>query len=304
MGKTKPSIKPINRPQLSKNIETRHYNIMLGKSEDLEADLSYIYIKVGEYLNNNGKFLILIPGNERDPWTESELGMIVDRMPKKIESDESQIADYQAKLIISGYDPIRLGICFERKRLDDAVGSFMNGKRRKRFYREYRRFLENTHLKQFRVIVEGTYHDFLYYRPTVSRICKTCNHCKKTWKGRDIYYWCLKNKQAPEPTDADMKCDWHIPKEYTEDEIKAEVHRRRATIEGFEARGIRVSFYSTREEAAAAVKDACRQYVIKNYSDIFELNSDVKLTGEDLETLTFEVSGMRFQVEKSAVKVL
>jgi hypothetical protein len=71
-----------------------------------------------------------------------------------------------------------------------------------------------------------------------------------------------------------------------------------------EAMGVPIEWCGSRGEAATHINVAVKQYFIVHYDKILGLNKNVKLTGENHETLTFEVSGIQFQVDKNAVKVL
>lgn len=104
-----------------------------------------------------------VPGNEKLPWTVSELGMPIEPMPLKIESGFNHVGDYNIRIRGDDIDMIG-GLVGERKSLDDLYGTIMHSDQSQRLHREIDRFHSDSRFDTFIIFAECTNQEFMEYR--------------------------------------------------------------------------------------------------------------------------------------------
>lgn len=107
---------------------------------------------------------VQVANNEQTPWTSDEIGYPCIPMSLKKDSMVRQTGDYVAYL--EDYNQF-VGLCIERKTLEDLYGTLMNRKRRDRLYREINRYETDPRFNKFMLIAECSYEAFLGYVPAV-----------------------------------------------------------------------------------------------------------------------------------------
>lgn len=286
------------------DLREKHFNYVLAPSEDPAAELEELQEYLSLFYDEHCKVEVEIPGNElRKAYTEKEIGFAPVPMPKKIirkaYQEESQTGDYAFKLSVDGGPFKRLKLRFERKEVGDFNGTIINGWGR--FYRELKRAEANPEIEDFRIVVEGDRLQALTFFMPYPKVCKYCMNVGYKMKGKTRSYYC---RIDGKDKNYNSNCLKLISKKRSQKQIAQLIAFKRKKIGLIEAMGIPIEWCGSRGEAATHINVAVKQYFIVHYEEILGLNTDVKLTGENHETLTFEVSGMRFQVEKSAVKVI
>lgn len=110
---------------------------------------------------------VRVASNEQKPWTEGELGYITIPMAKKSECGFNQIGDYQFEILRSDLEIITGMFVIERKEISDLYGTLMNRKMRDRFNREIKRYEADPRFDLMIIMVEGSITDFMNYVPEV-----------------------------------------------------------------------------------------------------------------------------------------
>ncbi len=108
---------------------------------------------------------VLAANNEQKPWTTEEIGLQTKPMHLKSISGFDQVGDYQ--FFIGGAINQWGGLLIERKTVEDSYGTLMNREQRSRFYREVLRYEQDDRFNQFHLIAECTYGEFLNYVPSI-----------------------------------------------------------------------------------------------------------------------------------------
>lgn len=210
------------------------------------------------------------------PWTAEELGYPVLPMAKKRDTKKEHVPAQTGDYIAFYKTPSGEGwipFVIERKGgkegksgPHDLYGTTSNKENRTNLYEEVDRFIADNRFEKMFLIAECTYKEYLEYIPLFS--------------GRD-------DKGRP-------KRNVH--------HVGLSVETREATIAGLYLRGCTVIFAGTRAKAIKMYKDLMRLWLMKNWRKV--LFSESKLIGEDKNSLSFEVSGMKFVVPKDAIKVI
>lgn len=109
-------------------------------------------------------FSVQVASNEQLPWKTEEIGYTCGPMITKKESMVAQTGDYVA--FMEDYNQY-VGLCIERKTLQDQYSTLMDTEQRSRLYREIARYEADTRFNKFMLIAECSYEDFLTYVPTI-----------------------------------------------------------------------------------------------------------------------------------------
>ena len=218
---------------------------------------------------------VYVANNEQKPFSSDEIGYPTLPMLTKKEYEKRygkgkgvpQVADYQA-FITFGSSGEWCTTLIERKGgkkgCEDFYGTLMNADGRDRFYGEISRYQEDTRFKRMIVLVESSMPEFMMFVPPF------CGKYRNT------------------------------------DHIGACAESRYGTVASLFVKDVPILFCGTRYAAAKLYHKLIQQDIIKNYAYYLGLDQreEGKLIGEDHETLSFEVSGMRFRVRKEAVEVI
>jgi len=218
---------------------------------------------------------VFVANNEQKPLTSDEIGYLTKPMLTEKEYEKmygkgkgaKQVADYQAFLTFGSRGEWCTTLVERKggqKGCEDFYGSLMNKEGRGRFYNEIGRYEIDSRFKRMIVLVKSTLPELMTYVPQ----------------------FCGKNRNV--------------------DHIGACAESRYGTVASLYIQDVPVLFCGTRYIMAKMYHKLIQQDIIKNYAYYLELDKkeEAKLLGEDRETLTFEVSGIKFRVQKDAVEVL
>jgi len=218
---------------------------------------------------------VYVANNEQRPLTSAEIGYPTLPMLTKKDYEKrygkgkgvEQVADYQAFLQFGSGGEWSTTLVERKggkKGCEDFYGTLMNADGRDRFYREIGRYRADQRFKRMIVLVECSFPEFMNFIPP----------------------FCGKSRNV--------------------DHVGACAESRYGTVASLFVQDVPVLWAGTRLAAGKLYHKLIQQDIIKNYEYYLGLDKkeEAKLIGEDRGTLTFEVSGMRFQVEKSAVKVI
>lgn len=218
---------------------------------------------------------VYVANNEQMPFSSEDIGYQTLPMLTKKEYEKrygkgkgaNQVADYQAFLKFGSRSEWCTTLVERKggkKGCEDFYGTLMNQKGRRQFYNEIGRFQADTRFKRMITIVESSLPVFLTYTPLFCGSSRNVDH------------------------------------------VGACAESRYGTVASLFAQDVPVLFAGTRMAAARMYHKLIQQDIIKNYMYYLQLDQkeEGKLIGEDRETLSFEVSGMRFRVKKEAVEVL
>lgn len=206
---------------------------------------------------------------EHYPWKEEDLGHPVRKMLTKAEINIEQTADYQAYYQGIGYAGW-IPFIVERKGgkeakkgqgiPNDVYATLSSAHSRETFYKEIKRFKADPRFTEMYLIAECSYEDYIKYVPA--------------YNGTDGHGHAKRNTKH----------------------IGVSVGTREATIAGLEMRGCHVIFAGNRSRAIKMYKDLLRQWIIKNYDTVLELD---KVTYDDLKALSEKKA--RLEVELQAL---
>lgn len=104
-----------------------------------------------------------VPGNEKLPWTVSEIGMPTEPMPLKQISGFNHVGDYNIRIRGDGIDMIG-GLVGERKSLEDMYSTVMHSYQSERLHREIDRFHSDPRFDTFIIFAECTNQEFIDHR--------------------------------------------------------------------------------------------------------------------------------------------
>jgi len=113
------------------------------------------------------RIAIRVASNEQKPWTEGELGFITIPMAKKSVCGFDQVGDYQFEILRSDHEIMTGRFIIERKEISDLYGTLMNRKMRDRFNREVKRYEADPRFDLMLIMVEGSITDFMNYVPEI-----------------------------------------------------------------------------------------------------------------------------------------
>jgi len=285
-------------------LQEKHFHYMLTPSDDPDTELEELQEYLSLFYDEHCKVEVEIPGNElRKAYNEKEIGFAPVPMPKKIVrksyQEEAQTGDYAFKISVDGGEFQRLKIRFERKEVGDFNGTILNNW--KRFYRELKRAEVNKEIEDFRIVVEGDRLQALTFFMPYPKVCKYCMNVGYRVKNSKRTYYC---RIDGKDKNYNSNCSRLVLKKRSQKQIAQQIAFKRKRIGMIEAMGVPIEWCGSRGEAATHINVAVKQYFIVHYEEILGLNKGVKLAGEDRETLTFEVSGIKFKVAKDAVEVL
>ncbi len=286
-------------------LNEKHFHYTLAPSDDPASELEDLQEYLSHFYDEHCKVEVEIPGNElRKAYSEKEIGFESIPMPKKIVrksyQEEAQTGDYSFKISVDGGEFKRLKIRFERKEVGDFCGTIINGWGR--FLKELERAKSNPEIEDFRIVVEGDRLQAIAFFFPYPKVCKYCKYVGyKISKEKKRSYYCRIDKMNK---NYNSNCNKIAVKQRSHKQIAQMIAFKRKRIGMIEAMGFPIEWCGSRGEAATHINVAVKQYFIVHYEEILGLNKNVMLKGEDHETLTFEVSGMRFRVQKDAVEVL
>jgi hypothetical protein len=285
-------------------ITVKHGKLLFLKEEEKRAALEELQELLSIFYDENCIVEMEIPGNEnRKAYTKAEIGFDSVPMPKKTlkkgHEEEQQTGDYAFKISVMGGEKKRLKIRIERKEVSDFCGTVINNW--ERFLGELERAKQDPEIEDFRVVVEGDMLQALAFFFTYPKVCKYCESVGYKVKEGVRKYYC---KGSKKDVNYNSSCASLKVKKRSAKQIAQLIAFKRKKIGIIEAMGFPVVWCGNRGNAATYINVAVKQHFIVNYEEILELNKNGKLIGEDLETLTFEVSGMKFRVQKDAVEVI
>ena len=217
---------------------------------------------------------IFVANNEQKPFTSDEIGYPTLPMLTKKEYEKmfgkgkgvDQVADYQGFLKFGSSSEWCTTLVDRKggKKGEDFYATLMNQDGRDRFYREISRYQADSRFKRMIVLVECSLPDFMMYTPP---FCGS-----------------VRNK----------------------DHIGACAESRYGTVASLYIQDVPVLFCGTRYAATKLYHKFIQQDVIKNYAYYLGLDKEKpnKIIGEDRESLTFFVDGMKFRVRKESVEVI
>ena len=104
-----------------------------------------------------------VPGNERLPWSVSEIGMPIEPMPLKQQSGFNHVGDYNIRIRGDGIDMVG-GLVGERKSLEDMYSTVMHSDKSERLHREIDRFHADPRFDAFIIFAECTNQEFIDHR--------------------------------------------------------------------------------------------------------------------------------------------
>lgn len=217
---------------------------------------------------------VFVANNEQKPLSSTEIGYPTHPMLTKRDYEKrygkgkgiEQVADYQAFLqFASGGEWCTTLV--ERKggkKGEDFYSTMMNQGGRERFYREIDKYIADSRFKRMIILAECSFPEFMTFIPPFCGKSRNTNH------------------------------------------VGACAESRYGTVASLFIQDVPVLWAGTRLAAGKLYHKLIQQDIIKNYEYYLGLDQEeeAKILGEDRETLTFEVSGIRFQVEKSAVNVV
>lgn len=286
-------------------LKSKYFQYQLTPSEDPITELEQIWDYASKFYDEHCIIEIEIPGNEkRKAYSEEELGGLeIVAMPKKSnrkgQEEEAQTGDYAVKLSTDGKNFKRLKIRFERKSVEDASGTIINGW--KRFLGELNRAKLNPEIEDFRIVVEGGMLQTLTFFYPYPKICKYCVNAGYKLKDKRRTYYC---KTTHKDVKENSNCSRIKVKSRSPKQVAQLISLKRGRIGIIEAMGFPVKWCDTRTEAANYINVSIKEYFKVHFAEILEFDRNVKLIGEDRNTLTFEAVGIKFCVNKDAVKVL
>jgi len=230
--------------------------------KQLEADIETLKSQLNNQLKvwaDLVEVIIFQSPEEHYPWKEEDLGHQVRKMLTKAEIKIEQTADYQAYyqgVGYAGWIPFiveRKGGKEDKKGQgipNDIYATLSSAHSRETFYKEIKRFKDDSRFHEMYLIAECSYEDYIKYVPA--------------YNGRDD------NGHAKRNTN----------------HIGVSVATREATIAGLEMRGCHVIFAGNRARAIKMYKDMIRQWLIKNYPIVLKLDrvvyNDLKVISEKI----------------------
>ena len=147
--------------------------------EDWEAEIKELYDALHDYPDSKtlkssysaqltGWYNTLIitaqvPGNEKLPWSVSEIGMPIEPMPLKQQSGYNHVGDYNIRIRGNNIDMVG-GLVGERKSMEDMYGTIMHSDHSERLHREIDRFHSDPRFDTFIIFAECTNKEFIKHR--------------------------------------------------------------------------------------------------------------------------------------------
>lgn len=157
------------RTQYEDDIRKLHADLVANpKSEKIRRQLKNRLSKWADLQ----EIAIRVASNEQKPWTEGELGFITIPMAKKAVNGFNQVGDYQFEILKSDSEVMTGRFVIERKEISDLYGTLMNRKMRDRFNREVERYNADPRFDLMLIMVEGSITGFMNYVPEVY-VCRT-----------------------------------------------------------------------------------------------------------------------------------
>lgn len=201
---------------------------------------SMLYTRKNEWIKHLD-IDVLVANNEQKPWSADEIGLPTTPMPTLKELHEmgiesvGQACDYAVR--VDG-KLLRFGV--ERKSMSDFYSTLMGRHddgtmQRARLYREFER--AKVMFDVVYIFVEGTEKEFLVHKPIRSKMKS------ETWEEF--------NARNASPG--------------------ASIESRLATVRGIQARGVHVVYNARREDAAKALRDMARAWLLVHYVEVLGL---------------------------------
>ena len=126
----------------------------LAKFTEMESKLEY---KLTKWFNKSS-IVVYVAQNEKQPWTEIDIGFKCEPMRTKSKTGYSQVGDYMFSI-----NGVLGSLVVERKSLEDLFGTLFVG--RDRFYREIERYESDERFDEMYIIAETSLVAFLDYKP-------------------------------------------------------------------------------------------------------------------------------------------
>lgn len=252
-------------------ISELHKSLEFNLSEDPQKTGEQLKRQLRAWLDDHVTITCVVDTREQLPYTEAETGL--QHVTQTIET-----GDYCFYASWKEDDGTRnrayLGLIIERKGgngrsggPDDLYGTLMNNAQRKRFYRELSRLKNEKML----IFAECTKAAFMAYFPKFPKICKFCTKCEKQGVGKKAKWYCKLNVAEPVERKYNYSCKKIEVRERTDEEVKALLNSKRATIAGLEVSGIDVCWQGSRVESALSMRPAAEQWLLKHYAEVLDL---------------------------------
>lgn len=201
---------------------------------------SMLYVRKNQWIKHLD-IEVLVANNEQKPWSEDEIGLPTAPMPTLKEMHKcgiesiGQACDYAVRV-----DGIMLRFGVERKSMSDYYSTLMGRHadgtmQRARLYREFDR--AKVMFDVVYIFVEGTEKEFLVHKPIRSKMKS------ETWEEF--------NARNASPG--------------------ASIESRLATVRGIQARGVHVVYHESRADAAKALRDMSRAWLLVHYVEVLGL---------------------------------
>ena len=140
-----------------------------------------------------------VPGNERKPWSVSEIGMPIESMPLKQQSGFNQVGDYNIRIRGNEIDLVG-GLVVERKSMEDMYGTVMHSDQSERLHREIDRFNADPRFDTFIIFAECTNAEFIEHRNVGNHGTDLTNakngKCASLYLDHAPIWWCDSRQNA------------------------------------------------------------------------------------------------------------